>query len=262
MREHRVHIESSWRLAAAAAVAVAASAAVGACAEGAPAGPAAAPRVLVVEAAGAGALYLRGERLSPPYRIAAAAGRVLINDIDAGPPAEAPDAAAALPTDAAAALPEICAMSARAGALVDSLHRTGAPAARIAGRALALLRESALVEDARVVSTDAIEVAWRGVPGRQRVPLSMPCRPPLAQADPVGASLAFQEWLVASLSRGELFASGVGYHVSLAGALADSMEAAIARFRASPAETLAVSRRTYLAFGRDLRAAWRREAPR
>ncbi len=212
-------------------------------------------REIVTPADSDGIVYLFGQRVVPPYRIALDGERVLVNGIDTDPTG-GPDVSpgAPLSADVERVLGAIRSATERADAAIDSIRAAGAAPEAADERAARIFRDDPLVADVWVRPTGGLEVTWNGVPGRQLV-MTGPGRAvdPSARLDPDAVVRSRFEWLAASLARGDLYAAGVGYRISLSGALVDSMEAAVARFAASEDDTLRVGRRAYFAFGEDLR---------
>lgn len=228
---------------------------------GVPAGP-----VLIAEVRD-GTVYLGGRRIALPYRIAVDGERVLVNGLDTAPrESPASTSAAAIPPEIERALPEISLATARVDALVDSLLGVGAPASDIAERARDVFLESPLVEAADVTPAGDIAVTWRGVPGRQAVWIG--CRRITGGSGAAGGATgparaaAWAAWLAASLARGEFYAAGAGYQISLGGDIAGWMELAIREYLEKGDETLRVGGRSYDAFAAELRSALREDGVR
>ncbi len=212
---------------------------------------------IVIPADSAGTVYILGCEVAPPYRLASVDGRVQVNGIDVEPDAHL------VPTDwfsddpaVLAVLDEIRATTERAQAAADSALSSGVARSNVAAGAAEMFRASPNVGDVLVLESGDLEVSWGGIPGRQFVALAPACRVPLAVSeDSEVAALARLGDAARLMRRGNFYAAGIGYRVSLSGDLADSLIAAIAAFRAGGGDTLRVGSRRFTGLGEDLRRA-------
>ncbi len=215
------------------------------------------PDEIMVPADSAGVVYILGREIMPPYRLALVDGRVQVNGVDAEPDA------GLVPTErfsddpaVLAVLDEIRATTARAQAAADSALSSGVAVAIVAARAAETFRASPNMGNVFVLESGDLEVSWRGIPGRQFVALGPECRVPrVAAPDPEASALARLGDAAHLMRRGNFYAAGIGYRVSLSGDLADSLIAAIAAFGAGGGDTLRVGPRRFTELGEEIRRA-------
>jgi hypothetical protein len=198
-----------------------------------------------------GVVYLGGQRIAAPYTLAVERGRLLINGV--------PAAAGRAPLDfelsdaQRATGARIRALDARVRRLADSLRVAGARSAEVLDAAAREFETSPLAARVTRNPTGSVTIEWRGVPGSTVVDLPSYVS---GAAEPIDRAAAVEQEradLARLLERGGFYAAGEGYRVAFAGGLADSMEAAIARFLASNEDTLRLGVRRYERLGRDLR---------
>jgi hypothetical protein len=211
---------------------------------------------VVIPADSAGVVYILGMLVAPPFRLTLRDRRVQVNGLDVEPDSRlVPPSRFSVDPAVIGILEEMQATTFRIQARADSLISWGTPRREVSGAAAAAFLASPHVTEARILEGGDLEVTWTGIPGRQFVGIGPSGRDgrPGGVVEPPPETLLDEAACL--MRRGNLFASGIGYRVSLFGELADSLLAAIVVFNATGADTLRVGPRRFTEFGEDLRRA-------